>query len=63
MIAIPISIGIIVIGVIYMQHIYYVQVRANKKLEDAEMYDKFEAQFKDLLKRVDALSLRAGFKL
>jgi hypothetical protein len=65
-----VSLIILIVGLLLLQDRHYHHVTHLKESKDiVEVYeelDKFDAKFKELddyRKRVDALTLRAGFKL
>lgn len=67
MIAIPLSIAILVIGILMIQHNHYrfleLQKNQNKAIVGLGELEKFKKDLEEYKKRVDALTLRAGFKL
>jgi hypothetical protein len=67
MIALPITMAILVLGVIFVQynHYQFVDRRAmlNKTVIGAGQLEEFRKDFEEYKKRVDALTLKAGFKL
>lgn len=64
---IPLTVLMIVLGIIYMQERHYEYThKVSRHAEGERFYDSYEStqkEIKELKARVDALTVRAGFKL
>lgn len=67
MIAIPITAFIIMIGLIWLQYCHYKHLELLKnmtlRMSAQGEFEKMKKEFDDYKKRVDSLTIKAGFKL
>lgn len=67
MIALPLSIALLMMGLIFLQHNHYAYVERQKTLDKsmstAGDFEKLKKEFDEYKKRLDSVSLKVGFKL
>lgn len=67
MITLPITMAILILGIIFIQHNHYRFIERretiNKTLMGSGQLEEFRKDFEEYKKRVDSLTLKAGFKL
>lgn len=67
MIALPFTMAILVLGILFLQYNHYKFIERkdtlNKIIMGSGELEEFKKDFEEYKKRVDALTLKAGFKL